>query len=228
MRSCWIFLSRFDHTFCRSEFWVSYTRSLLSIETFWDDQDQNSFVCSAAEISELVCLYASFLRLEESLSSRSSHRICWLEKSLWSWFSHRLFFSIFNQSALKIWKSSSWVTQKKHDLMTSLFAAFNIESLISYNSQLSIWWLTIDWVTKRSNSSSSLSSKFSLLSVLKSMSCSRERRLIRRERRRIIFSHWWNNRDRNEYIRLRKSSRFSIISLHIHNTQRSIRSNSNL
>ena len=43
------------------------------------------------------------------------------------------------QSALKTWKPSSWMTQKKHDLMTSLFAVFSIESLISYNSQLSIW-----------------------------------------------------------------------------------------
>ena len=148
-----------------------------------------------------LCEYASSLRLEESLWSRSSHRIRWLEKALWSWSSHSklsLFFSIFNQSALKIWKSSSWVTQKKHDLMISLFAAFNIESLISYYSQSSIWWLTTDWMTERSNSSSSLF---------------------------FIFSTFCTEID--ELSNFENLLDFLLLS-HMHNTQRSIRSNSSL
>ena len=51
------------------------------------------------------------------------------------------------QFALKIWKSFSWMIQKKHDLTISLFVVVKIESLISYNSQFSIWWLTTNWLT---------------------------------------------------------------------------------
>ena len=39
-----------------------------------------------------------------------------------------VFLEIFNQFALKIWKSSSWMIQKKHDLMISLFVALMIDS----------------------------------------------------------------------------------------------------
>ena len=59
------------------------------------------------------------------------------------------FFSIFSQLALKIWKSSSWMIQKKHNLMTQLSVAFNFESLTSYDSRFSIWWLTANWMTMR-------------------------------------------------------------------------------
>ena len=59
------------------------------------------------------------------------------------------FFSISNQSALKIWKSFSWIIQKKHDLITQLFVVFNIENLISYHSRFPIWWLTTNWMTMK-------------------------------------------------------------------------------
>ena len=53
------------------------------------------------------------------------------------------------------------------------------------------------------------------------------REMIKRAKRRMIC-YWWNTRDRNWYIKLRKSFRFSTFHFHIHNTQRSVRSNSNL
>ena len=132
-----------------------------------------------------------------------------------------------NQSALKTWKSSSWMTQKKHNLMTSLSAAFSIESLISYNSQLSTWWLTADWVTERSNSSSSLFSIFSAFYTYWNRWVAWEE-VIKRERRRILYFHWWNRRDRIGYIRLRKSSRFSIILSSHSQSHRSVRPDSSL
>ena len=114
--------------------------------------------------------------------------------------------------------------QKKHDLIISLFAVFSIESLISYNSQFSIWWLTIDWLTKKSNSNFFLFFYFFIFHI-ESMSCSR--RIIKREKRRIIYFHWWNKRDRIRYVKFRKSRRFFIFTFYIHNIQRSIKSNNN-
>ena len=194
-------------TVCRFEFWVSYTRFLLSIEVSWDNK---------IRFESLLKLYAvAFIKFEESL---------------WSWFSHqyleilslkkhcsrdlrinisKFFLLDLYQSALKIWKSSSWVTQKKHDLMTSLSAAFSIESLISYNSQFSIWWLTADWLTESFEFEFFLIF-YSFTFYIESMSCSRE--VIKRERRRIDAIAF--------DIRFRKSSRFSIsISFRILNVQ---------
>ena len=111
------------------------------------------FVCSVTEIHRLVYSYVVFVRFEESLWSRSSHFDMTWKIIVIVIFASNIHFIIhldFYQSALKIWKSFSWVTQKKHDLMTQLFVAFSIENLISYNSQFSIWWLTINCVTARS------------------------------------------------------------------------------
>ena len=47
-----LILSKFDHTFCRFEFEMSYMRFLLNIEIFWDDQ--SFFICFETEISESV------------------------------------------------------------------------------------------------------------------------------------------------------------------------------
>ena len=117
----------------------------------------------------------------------------------------------FNQFALKIWKSSSWMIQKKHDLMISLFAVFSIENLISYNSQFSIWWLTTDWLTKKSNSS------FFLFSIFLFHISNRWvvwKKMIEREKRYMIF-YWWNKRDRIEYIKFRNFFRFFVFILFI-------------
>ena len=139
------------------EFWISYTRLLLSIEVSWNDQD--SFVCFAAEISRLMCVCFFFkiwrIAVIAIFASISWNFETW-KSTVIVIFASEIIHLDFNQSALKIWKSFSWVTQKKHSLMISLSVAFNIESLISYNSQFSIWWLTADWVTERSNSNSSL------------------------------------------------------------------------
>ena len=86
MLNIWLY-SNSIHIFCWFEFWVFYTHFLFSIEISWNDQD--FFVCFATEISELVYLYVSFLKLENSLLSRFSYRICEFKESLWSWFSHR-------------------------------------------------------------------------------------------------------------------------------------------
>ena len=87
-----------------------------------------------------------------------------------------------NQFALKIWKSSSWVTQKKHDLMFSLSAAFNIENLISYNSQSRIWWLN-SWLNDKK-----IEFEFQLFSILSAFYTGidelLEKKMIKRERRR--------------------------------------------
>ena len=183
MMNIWLYRNSI-HTFCWFEFWVSYTRFLLNIEVSWNDQD--FFVCFATEIFKLMYSLCFFLKTWKIvvIAIFASNMLTWeiivivifaskffdLKKSLWSWSSHRLFFSISNQFALKIWKSFSWMTQKKHDLMISLFVVFNIESLISYNSQFSIWWLTIDWMTKKSNFNSSfIFYSFCFLYVLKSM-----------------------------------------------------------
>ena len=123
----WIDVSKFDEIrfalFANLEFWVSYTRFLRNIEISWNnnarfDQLLNQLLKSY-EFVFICCIYMLyswivFMKLRELLWSRSLHsKILWLEESLWSWFSHRLsFFSISSQFALKIWKSSSWMTQK--------------------------------------------------------------------------------------------------------------------
>ena len=169
-------------------------------------------------------MYISFLKFEKSLWSRSSHRyleILRFEKALWSWFSHSSFFSIHNQSALKIWKSSSWMTQKKHDLMTSLFVVFRIENLISYNLQLSIWWLTINCATKKSNSSSFLFF-YSLCFLYRN-------RWVARKKENDSTRKTSNKRDRIRYIKFWNFLDFLFSShIFIHNTQRSIRPDSSL
>ena len=206
------------------EFWVSYTRFLLSTEVPWNN--------NTTWPEPLLKLYAVVVNMWHSydLENRYNRDLRIRNPLVWRITVTVIFASNFilldsYQSAVKTWKSFSWMTQEKHDLMISLFAAFSIESLISYNSQLSIWWLTADWVTGRSNSSSFLSFYFFIF-YTESMSCSRG--MIRRERRRIFYSHWWNRRDRIRYVKLRKSRRFFTFTFHIHNTQRSVRSDSSL
>ena len=99
----------------------------------------------------------------------------------------------FSQSALKIWKSSSWMTQKKHELMTRLFVAFKIESLISYNSQFSSddWQLT-EWQWDLNLSSSIIFYSLCFLYVSKSMSCLKKK-MIKREKRRCRDRIWLRN-----------------------------------
>ena len=115
------------------------------------------FVCFATEVYRLVYSYAVSVWFEESLWSRSSHSDMTWRITVTVIFAsniHSIIHLDFYQSALKIWKSSSWMTQKKHDLMTQLSAAFSIESLISYNSQFPVWWLTANCVTARPGSES--------------------------------------------------------------------------
>ena len=113
------------------------------------------------------------------------------------------------------------MTQKKHDLMIRLSAAFKIESLTSYNSQLSfddwqliddneIWiWVNINLLISQYQSSYLSASHIEVDELTK---------MIRR-----------HERDRIEYIDFEIFSIFRISShIHIHHTQRSIKSNSNL
>ena len=108
------------------------------------------------------------------------------------------------------------------------FASFNIESSISYNSRLWTWWLTTNWMTVSSEFESLLFSIFLLSYTCWNRWVAREKEMIKSEMRRIIFSHWRNNRDRSECIKFRKSFEFSIFSFHIHNNQRSVKSSSSL
>ena len=133
-------------------------RFLFSIEISWDD---NIIWFESLLKLQACCKYLVNMLKFDDLKNRYNRDF---RIEIWSLKKHcDRDFRIRNiihfdsyQSALKIWKSFSWVTQKKHDLMISLFAVFDIENLISYNSQFSIWWLTADWLTKRSNSSFSL------------------------------------------------------------------------
>ena len=137
-----------------------------------------------------------FVTWKIAIIAISASEILKFEKALWSWPSHpKSFFSIFSQFAIKTWKSPSWVTQKKHDLMIQLSAAFKIESLASYNSQLSIWWLTTNCVTVKFESESI----FIFLSLSSYAEVDELTKRIKREKRR--------NRDRIEY-QTSKSSRF--------------------
>ena len=133
--------------FANSEFWISYTRFLLNIEIFWNNKItyalKRSWCMTWKNI--VIVIFAS-----ETFETWKSIVIVTFALEILS------FISIHNQSALKIWKSLSWMIQKKHNLMISLSVAFNIKSLISYNSQFSIWWVTVDWMTEKSNSSFSL------------------------------------------------------------------------
>ena len=107
------------------------------------------------------------------------------------------------------------------------FAFFSIENSISYNSRLWTWWLTTNWMT--------MSFEFEFLLLLIFLFSYtywnrwivREKKMIKNEMRRIVFFHWRNNRDRNECIKFRKFFEFFIFSFYIHNSQRSIKSNSN-
>ena len=139
-------------TVCKFELWIFYTRFLLNIEISWNDL---FFVCFATEIYRLVYSYVVFI-----CCIRETWKIVviaifafWYDLKNHCDRDFRIEYSIihfdFYQSALKIWKSSSWVTQKKHDLITQLFVVFRIESLTSYNLQFSIWWLTTNCVTMR-------------------------------------------------------------------------------
>ena len=121
MRSCWIF----DSVEIRLTLFVDLNFECLTRVFFLTSKFLEMIkILSYAlrqRFLDLCTLYASFLRLEESLSSRSSHRICWLEEALWSWsshsnffdlkkslsswFSHRIFFATHSQSALKIWEN---------------------------------------------------------------------------------------------------------------------------
>ena len=89
-------LSKFDHILCRSELWVFYMRFFLSIEVFWDDQ--NSFICSVAEISRsvyfltwkiiVVVIFApNILRNSQSICVKNlrEHLFEWLKKSMIWW-----------------------------------------------------------------------------------------------------------------------------------------------
>ena len=110
------------------------------------------FVCFATKIHRLVYSYVVFVKFEKSLWSRFSHFDMIWKIIVIVIFASNIHFIIhfdFYQFALKIWKSFSWMTQKKHDLIIQLLAVFSIESLISYNSQFSIWWLTTNCVTTK-------------------------------------------------------------------------------
>ena len=133
---------------CKFECWISYTRLLFK---HWSFLRWSRFfhVLQQRFIDLCICMLYSW-----SLKNRRDRdlRIDFCIYETWrivviAIFASNIlsFFSIFSQSALKIWKSFSWVTQKKHDLMTWLFVAFTIESLNSYNSQFSSYdWQLID------------------------------------------------------------------------------------
>ena len=187
--------------------WVPYMRPLLSTEVPWDD-----LLPYALQRFLDLWVYASFMRLGGSLSSRASHRrsfdlekplspwpphrIRWLEGSLWPWPPHRMSSSIPNQPALKTWKPPSWVTQKKHGLVAPLPAASSIESLTSYNPQPPVL-VTDSWLSGRETESESFFSSLSPYSI-----CRIDELL-----------GGMIKRDRVGYTRLRKPRRFSCLHL---------------
>ena len=172
-----LILSKFDHTFCRFEFWVSYTRSLFSIEVSWNDQD--SFICFKAEISRLV--YSLIWRITVVVIFAS--RIVDLKNHYRRDFRIEHFSQFIVSLREKSERTSSWMIQKKHDLMISLSAVFNMKCLISYNSQLLIWWLTIDLLTTKFESNSFLLSYFFAFLYQSRYVIAR---LVKRNRRRIV------------------------------------------
>ena len=143
--------------FANFKFWIFYTRFFLNIEISWN----NNIIWFESLLKLHVRSYVVFMSCIHELYSWNLKNRCdrdfrieyfttWKIIVIVIFASNILFFSIFSQSAIKIWKSFSWMTQKKHDLMIRLFVAFRIENLISYNLQSSIWWLTANCVTVKS------------------------------------------------------------------------------
>ena len=155
------------------ELWISYTRFLLSIEVSWDnnvrfDQLLNQLLKSY-ELVFICCIHETWRIVVIAIFA------------LWNFMTWRItvivifasnilsFFSISSQFALKIWKSSSWLTQKKHDLMIRTVCCFRYRKL---NFLIDDWQL-IEW---QWDLNLSLYLLFFLLSVLKSKSCKTVRR----------------------------------------------------
>ena len=212
--------SRFDsHCF---ELWVFYTRFLLNIEVFWDDQ-YSSYALQQKFIDWCIrMLYSWDLKNHCDRDFRiENHSMIWRITVIVIFASNILsFFSISSQFALKTWKSSSWMTQKKHDLMTQLLVVFSIESLISYNSRFSIWWLTANWMTMRSEFESIHICLFSifLFHISESMSWSKKRESL--NAKDVVIAIAFDISDFENFL--------DFLFLFHHYIRRSVRSNINL
>ena len=123
-------LSKFDHILCRFEFWMFYMRFFFNIEIFWND---NIIWFESLLKLQTCCKYFVNMLKFDDLKNRYNRdfRIeFWnLKKHCDRDFRTRniIYFDSY-QFALKIWKSFSWMIQKKHDLMISLFIALMIDN----------------------------------------------------------------------------------------------------
>ena len=94
-------------TFCRFEFWIFYTRFLLNIEIFWN----NNIIWfeSLLKLYAVRCIYKTWKIIVIVIFASIS--LTWKIIVIVIFASNILF--DFNQFALKIWKSFSWMIQKK-------------------------------------------------------------------------------------------------------------------
>ena len=95
--------------FANFEFWISYTRFLFNIEVFWNDQD--FFVCFATKITKFICVCFFLIWRIAVIAIFAS--IFW-NFEIWKSiviviFAFEIIHFDFNQFALKIWKSFSWM-----------------------------------------------------------------------------------------------------------------------
>ena len=140
--------------FANFEIWIFYTRFFLNIEFFWNNNIiwfeslLKMYVCIHMLYQIINCFHEIWKIVVIAIFASNILFIIWKIIVIVIFAFVIVLFDSY-QFVLKIWKSFSWMIQKKHDLMISLFVVFKIENLISYNLQFSIWWLTINWITTR-------------------------------------------------------------------------------
>ena len=171
--------------FANFELWIFYTRFLFNIEFFWNDQ--KFFVCFATEISKLMCAYF-FFKIWKIVVIAIFASIFW-NFEIWKnivivIFAFEIIHFDFNQFALKIWKSFSWMTQKNiiwwfHCL---LFSISKVWFRTIHNSRFDDWQL-IEWQKNRIW----ITFYFFIFLFSISKSMNRSKKMIKREKRHMIL-----------------------------------------
>ena len=192
--------------FANFEFWVFYTRSLLNIEVSWDNKD--------ALLQRFLSLCVWCIRIDLKKHYNRDFRIDILNFETWrsivivifAFEIISIFFSIYYQFALKIWKRLlEWF--KKSMIWWFRCLLFSISRVwfrTIHNLRFDDWQL-IEWQKVRIW----VFLLFSIFLLLLEIDELLERKEnFKREKR--------HSRDRMKYIRFRKSSRFFYTSSHIH------------